>query len=567
MTMTMKTLPIRAALAPLLAAAALAAAPLPAQAAERVALPGGAALLLAKRELQLVDAAGAVRARWAVRGQSLDARALQGAQGIALLIDSNAERAVPLRFDAARGTLDALPPLPDSGRGIATTCLYRDAQGLLHAFVVAENGLTQQWLLRDGAAPQRAREFTVGPQAEHCRGDDGRDRLFVSGPDGLWQHHAEAEGSDERSVVALRRPHGPLQEGGGEIVVRRDKVAVRDGRQLRSFPLRTPPPAVLPIVTARVQTVPVAQTGDAADDPAIWVHPGDPGASLVLATDKKRGLAVYDLQGRELQFLPVGRINNVDLRQDVRLGDERLDIAAATQRDEHGIVLFAIGADRRVSELARLPLGYEDIYGLCMRRTARGEAEVIVNDKDGRFLQLRIERDAAGAVAARRLREFRLGSQPEGCVVDEVQDILFAGEEKRGLWAMAADPRDAQAADRRLVLPVGPVLHADVEGMAIHRRGPQAYLVVSSQGNDSYVVLDAAPPHRVRGAFRIGINVEAGIDGVAETDGLDVTAVPLGPGFAGGMLVVQDGRKRLPDGPQNFKYVAWDDVARALALP
>jgi 3-phytase len=29
------------------------------------------------------------------------------------------------------------------------------------------------------------------------------------------------------------------------------------------------------------------------------------------------------------------------------------------------------------------------------------------------------------------------------------------------------------------------------------------------------------------------------------------------------MLVIQDGYKRLPDGPQNFKYVAWE-VAKAL---
>lgn len=558
----------RRALAALLAGAAWATLAIaPAQAAERVALPGGAGLMLAKRELQLLDAKGSVRARWAVRGESLDARTLQGAQGIALLIDSNAERTVPLRFDTARGTLDALPPLPDGGRGIAAACLYRDTQGLVHAFVIAENGFAQQWLLSDDAAPRRVREFAVAPEAEHCRSEDGRDRLFVSAADGVWQHHAEPEGSDAREVIALRRPHGPLREGGGELVVRRDEVAVRDGKRLRSFPLRTPAAAVLPIVMARVQTVPVAQTGDAADDPAIWVHPSDPAASLVLATDKKRGLAVYDLEGRELQFLPVGRINNVDLRRDVRLGNERVDIAAATQRDEHGIVLFGIGADRRVSELARLPLGYEDIYGLCMRRTAQGEAEVIVNDKDGRFLQLRIERNAGGAVVARRLREFRLASQPEGCVVDDAQDTLFVGEEKRGVWAMSADPADAQAADRRLVMPVGKVLRADVEGMAIHRGGAQAYLVVSSQGNDSYVVLDAAPPHRFRGAFRIGINLEAGIDGVSETDGLDVTAVTLAPGFAGGMLVVQDGRKRLPDGPQNFKYIAWEDVARALALP
>ena len=32
------------------------------------------------------------------------------------------------------------------------------------------------------------------------------------------------------------------------------------------------------------------------------------------------------------------------------------------------------------------------------------------------------------------------------------------------------------------------------------------------------------------------------------------------------MLVIQDGYKRLPDGPQNFKYVAWEAVAKALQL-
>jgi 3-phytase len=549
-----------------LAAGGPAAAPAP-QAEERVALPGGGSLALFKNELQLVDAQGALRARWAVRGESLDARTVQGTQGFALLIDSNAERAVPLRFDSARGTLDALPPLPSEGRTIGAACLYRDAQGLAHAFVIAENGFAQQWLLHGDGAARRVREFAVAPEAGNCRTDDGRDRLFVSEPGGVWLHRAEPEGDDVRKVVALRRPHGPLQEGGGALVVGRDSVAVRDGARLRSFRVGAVAAAPLPVVAARVQTVPVAQGGDSADDPAIWVHPTEPTASLVLGTDKKRGLAVYDLQGRELQFLAVGRLNNVDLRQDVRLGSERLDIAAATQRDEFGIVLFRIGADRGVSELARLPVGYEDIYGLCMRRTAKGEAEVIVNDKDGRFLQLRIEHDAAGAIVARRLREFRVASQPEGCVVDEAGGTLFVGEEKRGVWAMSAEPGDARASDRRLVLAAGGLLRADVEGLAIHRSAGQAYLVVSSQGNDSYVVLDAIAPYRVRGAFRIGIDANAGIDGASETDGLEVTSVPLGPGFPRGMLVVQDGRKRLPDGPQNYKYVSWEDVVRAIALP
>jgi 3-phytase len=138
------------------------------------------------------------------------------------------------------------------------------------------------------------------------------------------------------------------------------------------------------------------------------------------------------------------------------------------------------------------------------------------------------------------------------------------GEERRGLWVTSADA--AQAPRLTMVLPVGGVLKADVEGVGVYRAGAASYGVVSSQGNDSYVVLDAAPPFKVRGAFRIGVNVAAGIDGTSETDGLEVTSANLGGPYARGMLVVQDGYKRMPDGPQNFKLVAWDDIARALGL-
>jgi hypothetical protein len=40
---------------------------------------------------------------------------------------------------------------------------------------------------------------------------------------------------------------------------------------------------------AVVQTEPVPSQSDAADNPAIWSHPGDPALSLVLGTDKKGG--------------------------------------------------------------------------------------------------------------------------------------------------------------------------------------------------------------------------------------------------------------------------------------
>src|SRR5262245_31952618 len=63
---------------------------------------------------------------------------------------------------------------------------------------------------------------------------------------------------------------------------------------------------VLGSVAATVETDPVPHDGDAADDPAIWVHPTDPAKSVILGTDKRGGLALYDLAGRQIQYLPGG---------------------------------------------------------------------------------------------------------------------------------------------------------------------------------------------------------------------------------------------------------------------
>ena len=76
-------------------------------------------------------------------------------------------------------------------------------------------------------------------------------------------------------------------------------------------------PVKIASLTALVETRAVDSVDDAADDPAIWVHPTEPEHSLVLGTNKQTGLEIYDLQGKRLQSLAVGRLNNVDLRQGV----------------------------------------------------------------------------------------------------------------------------------------------------------------------------------------------------------------------------------------------------------
>jgi len=322
-------------------------------------------------------------------------------------------------------------------------------------------------------------------------------------------------------------------------------------------------------VQASAETAPVSVRGDAADDPAIWVNDSNPAESLVIGTDKKDGLNTYRLDGRLRQSLPVGRMNNVDLRGGFELEGRRVTIVAASDRDRNAIALFEISPDRPdLTDVADglLATGLAEIYGLCMYADrSQGRFFVFVNDKDGRYQQHELLRSADGrSVGTRIVREFRLASQPEGCVADDELGWLYVGEEGVGFYRMAAAP-DA-ASDLVAVDSVGKgSLVADVEGLAIYRAaGSGGYLVVSSQGDNAYALYRRAPPNEYVGRFRITDG--AAVDGTSETDGLEVTSAVLPEPYSEGLLVVQDGDNTLPRAPQNFKLVPWSEVRRALQL-
>jgi len=321
-------------------------------------------------------------------------------------------------------------------------------------------------------------------------------------------------------------------------------------------------------VTPVLETEPVSSSDDAADDPAIWIHPRNPRRSMVIGTDKRRGLEVYDLEGIRVQILQRGRLNNVDLRQGVDWDGRTIDLAAATNRTTGTLDLFRI--DRNSGRLSLLVaegirLGLEEPYGMCLYRDSEKKSlYAFVNDKDGRYQQWLLSSSIAGY--ARLEREFMLASQPEGCVSDDAGGIIYIGEEEVGVWRASADPRT----EFRPLL-VDHVnngrLSPDVEGMDLYISGPETgYLIVSSQGDNSYAVYERHGDNRYLGSFRIAPNTSASVDHVSETDGLAVTAADLGPSFPEGLLVVQDGENTLPVANQNFKYLSWKMVREALGL-
>ncbi|MGA0933745.1 MAG: phytase [Pseudohongiellaceae bacterium] len=318
------------------------------------------------------------------------------------------------------------------------------------------------------------------------------------------------------------------------------------------------------IVYPVLETTPVASADDAADDPAIWIHPVDVSRSLILGTDKQRGLAVYNLQGEQVQFLERGRLNNVDLRPGVRTENGLVTLAVATNRTDISLDIFRISDTGSVSFLMAVPLSMVDPYGVCMGLDGNGGAHVFANSREFEYEHWHL--NPGNRLAPELVASWHLASGPEGCAVDDLTQTLYLGEEEYGVWMM---PADGRRAGEMTVLEENAAGHlvADVEGMDVYRsdRG-ELYLIVSSQGDNSYAVYDLNDNHAYKGSFRIADTPDGRIDGVQETDGLSVTSRPLGTAFPRGMLVVQDGYNDLPSEHQNFKLVSWQAIAAALSL-
>jgi 3-phytase len=324
-------------------------------------------------------------------------------------------------------------------------------------------------------------------------------------------------------------------------------------------------------VSASVETEPVQSYGDAADDPAIWVHPTDPALSLIIGTQKKRGINVYDLSGRLIQSRADGRINNVDLRYGFELGGKPVAVVAGSNRSTDSISTYIVDeATRTLVDVADgiIDTGMSDPYGLCMYKSQKsGLYYVFVNDTDGLVRQWELRDNGNGKVAMTAVRDFNLESQTEGCVADDDTGDLYVGEEDVGIWKYSAEPDGGDA--HHLVDGTGNNGHLtdDVEGLAIfYGENGAGYLVASNQGADNYALYERSADNRFIGLFHVVADDATGIDGASETDGLDVNSASLGPDFPHGVLVVQDGRNIAPVERQNFKLVPWQRVSAAMDL-
>lgn len=320
-------------------------------------------------------------------------------------------------------------------------------------------------------------------------------------------------------------------------------------------------------VTADIETTPVSAKSleDAADDPAIWYNASDPSRSIVFGSNKRGGIVAYDLAGNELNYYPIGNINNIDILSSNSLSTS-IQLLGCTNRSTQSIDLFFIEADgslqaARKNQFKVDSTKIDDVYGFCFGKDVQADKNYLfMNGKNGRMNQYELK-IVADSVELKLRRSVLFDDQTEGMVVDEQTGIVYVGEENTGIWKLPIQPT---AKSQKQLITSSTVdnsfIKFDIEGLSLMRYAGKTYLFASSQGNFSYAIFNLSEDDNYVTSFKI-VDLPT-IDGVEETDGIDMCTDSLGARFPRGIFVAQDGYNFDGDSlkAQNFKYVAMEKI-------
>lgn len=306
-------------------------------------------------------------------------------------------------------------------------------------------------------------------------------------------------------------------------------------------------------VTANVETEPVFAGDDAADDMCVLENFNNPESSLIISSDKKYGIIVYDLEGVKLFDYEVGRINNVDILPSRSF--QKKYIVAGTNRTYNSIDIYLFNSKGELENLIlrkEIP-SLKDVYGVTFYRD-EFNTYLFISDKKGNVEQWSYNNDEVNS-EIKFVRKLKFSSLVEGLVADESKGKIYIGQERKGIWELNAFPSfDSQ---KKLIFKKSKNFKPDFEGLALRDDGNgEGYLIASVQGSNGYLIIERKSLD-AKIFFRI-IDGDK-IDGTTETDGIDVTSIKTSK-FPNGFFIAQDDDN---DGlNQNFKLVDWNKILK-----
>jgi len=160
-------------------------------------------------------------------------------------------------------------------------------------------------------------------------------------------------------------------------------------------------------------------------------------------------------------------------------------------------------------------------------------------------------------------RRWKLDSEAEGCVADDLGGRVYIAEESMGIWSLPLDPSISSKPTLLDEIRLFGPLRKGIEGLAILTHEANRYLVASVQGKSRFAVYDLSDQSYIT-TFRIeGAN---GIDDVTKTDGIEIFNSPLGKPYPNGLIVVHDDENKERDLllNQNFKFISRNKLLDAL---
>ncbi|ALJ06836.1 3-phytase [Pseudalgibacter alginicilyticus] len=299
--------------------------------------------------------------------------------------------------------------------------------------------------------------------------------------------------------------------------------------------------AKLPEIVANVVT---EKTPHDTDDPAIWINNNNPDESIVFGTDKDEvngGVYAFNLDGkiiREKSITNISYPNNVDIEYGFKLTDSTsTDIMVFSEREKHQIRLFS------VPDMTPLDNGgfkvFEEETNIEMKRPMgvsfyknpeTGKISVFVSRKngptEGYLHQYELVSDSLGIKAnlLRKVGTFSGQKEIEAIAVDDESGFVYYSDEGFGIRKYHANP---EKGDTEIAFIGNEHFKDDIEGIAIAKYDDKGFLIVSNQQAHTFNIFSLET-----NAFIKELNL-----GTIETDGCDVTTVPLGNKFPNGLFV------------------------------
>jgi 3-phytase len=298
------------------------------------------------------------------------------------------------------------------------------------------------------------------------------------------------------------------------------------------------------------------------------VNPADRAGSIVIGTDKRGAIELYDLGGKRVQRIPrpAGMTTSVDVRDGFDLGGKNVALVATGGRAMSFFRLDA--AARQLHEVGAQ--GFPTIRppaGICLYRSGvSGRFYAFLTEDDGDITQYELF-DQGGSVDARKARSWPLGAPAAHCVADDETGRLFVSQQS-GVWRYDAEPDASPLARKQVDRAGSDHLTREVGGVAVvNQPGRQGFLLASSAGDNTFALYRRGQDHGWLGQRQVVDGATA--DGCNATMGIDAVAADLGPDFPAGIFICQDGHNTAPGsaGRQNFKFVRLDRLIDTSSLP